>query len=279
MTDNADSPDASTCRAGRRWLTPVTVLTLAAAVALAGCDNAPSHGSASNHPVTPSTTSTPFGAADWTCLSGRERKQLFVLRGPGPDRMTALSVGTGRVAVILAHQVSGSLCQWWPYGRTLAAAGLRVVAFDFDGDGASPPGDGNYPGEVVAAARWARQAGARKIILMGGSMGGTAVMVAAAHLGASITGVIDLSGPAVFAGMNALAAAKHVRVPVLFGYGVKDSAFAIDVRQVRAATASRDKPVVTVGDQTHGAALVDLGVGYAKVRHAVLGFIRAISHG
>jgi predicted alpha/beta-hydrolase family hydrolase len=254
-------------------------LALAAAVALAGCDNAPHHGSASSQSVTPSTTSTPVGAADWSCLNGRERTQLFVLRGPGPDRLTALSVGTGRVAVILAHQVSGSLCQWWPYGRTLAAAGLRVVAFDFDGCGASPPGDGNYPGEVEAAAQWARQAGARKIILMGGSMGGTAVMAAASHLGASITGVIDLSGPAVFAGMNALAAAKHVHVPVLFGYGVKDTAFATGVRQVRAVTPSRDKPLVTVGDQTHGAALVDLGVGYAKVRHAVLRFIRAISHG
>jgi pimeloyl-ACP methyl ester carboxylesterase len=279
MTDNADSRDASTRAAARRWLTPMAGLALAAAVVLAGCDNAPSHGSASSHPATPSATSTPVGAVDRTCLSGRERKQLFVLRGPGADRLTALSVGTGRVAVILAHQVSGSLCQWWPYGRTLAAAGFRVIAFDFDGDGASPPGDGNYPGEVVAAAQWARRAGARKIILMGGSMGGTAIMVAAAHLGGSVTGVIDLSGPAFFAGMNALAAAKHVRVPVLFGYGVKDTAFATGVRQVRAATASRDKPLVTVGDQTHGAALVDLTVGYAKVRHAVLRFIRAISAG
>jgi pimeloyl-ACP methyl ester carboxylesterase len=202
---------------------------------------------------------------------------LFVLRGPGTDRLAALSVGTGRVAVILAHQVSGSLCQWWPYGRTLAAAGLRVVAFDFDGCGASPAGDHNYPGEVVAAARWARRAGARKIILMGASMGGTAVMVAAAHLGASVTGVIDFSGPAFFEGMNALGAAKHVRVPVLFGYGVKDAASAIGVRQVRAATASRDRPVITVGDQTHGVVLVDPRVGYATVRRAVLRFIRAIS--
>jgi dienelactone hydrolase len=238
---------------------------LAAGVGLTGCDNAPRHGSASSQPAAPNATGTPVGAADWTCLSGRERTKLFMLRGPGPDRMTALSIGTGRVAVILAHQVSGSLCQWWPYGRTLAAAGFRVVAFDFDGCGASPTGDGNYPGEVAAAAQWARQAGARKIILMGGSMGGTAVMVAAAHLGASITGVIDFSGPSVFSGMNALAAAKRVRVPILFGYGVKDTAFAIGVRQVRAATASRDKPVITVGD--------------SKVRHAVLRFIRAISRG
>jgi hypothetical protein len=49
-------------------------------------------------------------------------------------------------------------------------------------------------------------------------MGGTAVMVAAAYLGDLVTGVIDLSGPAQFAGMDALAAARRVHVPALFGY-------------------------------------------------------------
>jgi pimeloyl-ACP methyl ester carboxylesterase len=204
---------------------------------------------------------------------------MFMLDGPGHDRLAALSTGTGHVAVILAHQVSGSLCQWWPYGRSLAAAGFRVVAFDFDGCGASPPGDGDYPGEVAAAARWARHAGAHRVVLMGGSMGGTAVMVAAAHLGASVAGVIDLSGPARFAGMDSLTAARRVHVPVLFGYGVKDAAFAADIRRVRAAAATRDKSLVTVSDETHGAALVDPGVGYAKVRIAVLRFIRASTGG
>jgi pimeloyl-ACP methyl ester carboxylesterase len=204
---------------------------------------------------------------------------MFVLDGPGRDRLAALSIGAGHVAVILAHQVSGSLCQWWPYGRSLAAAGFRVLAFDFDGCGASPPGDGDYPGEVAAAARWAHDAGAREVVLMGGSMGGTAVMVAAAHLGASVAGVIDLSGPARFADMDALGASRRVHVPVLFGYGVKDGSFAADIRRVRAATATTDKPLVTVGDQTHGTALVDPGVGYAKVRRAVLRFIRTTTRG
>jgi len=62
-------------------------------------------------------------------------------------------------------------------------ARFRVVAFDFDGMGGSTPGNGDYPGEVAAAAQWARDHGARQIVLMGASMGGTAVMVAAARLG------------------------------------------------------------------------------------------------
>jgi pimeloyl-ACP methyl ester carboxylesterase len=278
MHDKSGSSDAPARELASRWLRSLACLGLATA-ALAGCDGTVHRHAASTPQVTPTATSSSFGAADWSCLSPRERGQMFVLHGPGQNRLAALSVGTGRVAVILAHQVAGSLCQWWPYGRTLAAVGFRVVAFDFDGFGASPPGDGDYPGEVAAAARWARHAGAKKIILIGGSMGGTAVMVAAARLGGSVTGVIDLSGPAVFAGMNALAAAKRVHVPVLFGYGVQDTAFATAVKQVRAATASRDKPLVTVGNQTHGAALVDLAVGYAKVRQAVLRFIRVTTRG
>jgi len=218
------------------------------------------------------------GAADSYCLSAPERRAMFLLRGPGRDHLAALSIGAGRVAVILAHQSSGSLCQWWPYARSLAVR-FRVVAFDFDGVGASPPGDGNYPGEVAAAAQWARDHGARQIVLMGASMGGTAVMVAAARLGGAIAGVIDLSGPADFAGMNALGAARRVHVPALFAYGTLDVGFATDVQHVRAATATRDKPILAVKTPNHGVDLVAPEIGYATVRAAILRFIQKTTRG
>jgi pimeloyl-ACP methyl ester carboxylesterase len=261
----------------RRWLLPPACLTLVAAVTLAGCSTPTGHQTVPASVAIPTATRTSFGAADWYCLSARERGEMFVLDGPGHDRLAAVSIGTGRVAVILAHQSAGSLCQWWPYARSLATH-FRVVAFDFDGCGASPPSGGNYPGEIATAARWARQHGSQLIVLMGASMGGTAVMVAAANLGDLVTGVIDLSGPAQFAGMDALAAARRVHVPALFGYGTLDLAFAENVQQVRAATATRDKPVVAVSAPTHGAALVDPAVGYAQVRQAVLRFIQTITH-
>lgn len=266
-----------------RWLLPPACFGLAAAAALAGCGTTPGR-HAARPPVTapsapavvPDATPTAAGEADWYCLSARERRKMFVLHGPHHDHLAALSIGGGRAAVVLAHQSSGSLCQWWPYARSLAAR-FRIVAFDFDGMGASAPGDGDYPGETAAAADWARRHGSRRIILMGASMGGTAVMVAAARLGGSITGVIDLSGPAQFAGMNALAAAGRVRVPVLFGYGTLDPGFAGDVRHVRAATATRDKPLVTADSADHGVDLVDPEIGYAKIRRAVLRFIRSVT--
>src|SRR5260370_27347127 len=110
---------------------------------------------------------------------------MFVLDGPGHDRLSAVSIGTGRVAVILAHQGSGSMCDWWPYARSLAAR-FRVVAFDFDGSGGRPPRHGDYPGEVAAAAAWARQHGSRQIVLMGASLRAPAALVAAANLAPSV---------------------------------------------------------------------------------------------
>jgi predicted alpha/beta-hydrolase family hydrolase len=265
-------------------------LGLAAAITLAGCGGDAHHPVAPSPATRPSATAAPapsatatlprnsVGAADWYCLSAPERRAMFVLYGPGRDRLAAVSIGTGRVAVVLAHQSAGSLCQWWPYARTLAAR-FRVVAFDFDGAGASPSGDGNYPGEVAAAAKWARQHGSRRVVVMGASMGGTAVMVAAAHLGDSVSGVIDLSGPADFAGMNALGAARRVRVPALFAYGTMDLGFAADVRRVHAATAARDKPILAIKTQDHGVDLVNAEYGFAQVRVAVLRFIRDVTRG
>jgi pimeloyl-ACP methyl ester carboxylesterase len=203
---------------------------------------------------------------------------MFVMDGPGHGRLSAVSIGTGPVAVILAHTAGGSMCDWWPYARSLAAR-FRVVAFDFDGFGASPPGHGDYPGEVAAAAAWARQHGSRQIVLMGASLGGTAVMVAAASLGESVTGVIDLSGAAVFAGMNAVTAARRVHVPVLFAYGTEDDGVPGDLTRVRAATAAAYKPVVTSSGADHGPDLVEPRTADPKVEQAVLQFIQAITNG
>ena len=266
-------------------------LGLAAAMTLAGCAGAAHHPAAPSPATkpsaaapapsvtaTPAVTPTSVGVADWYCLSAPERRAMFLLPGPGRDRLAAVSIGTGHAAVVLAHQSSGSLCQWWPYARSLASR-FRVVAFDFDGAGASPSGDGNYPGEVAAAAKWAREHGSRRIVVMGASMGGTAVMVAAAHLGDSIAGVIDLSGPADFAGMNALGAARRVHVPALFAYGTLDPGFATDIRHVRTATAARVKPILAIRTADHGVDLVNADVGSAQVRAAVPRFIRQVTHG
>jgi len=54
----------------------------------------------------------------------------------------------GPVAVVLAHQGRSDLCEELPYTKTLIGAGLRVLAFDFRGNGQSA-----YPSENALAYR------------------------------------------------------------------------------------------------------------------------------
>ena len=211
------------------------------------------------------------------CLPPARQRSAVGFDGPNGSRLAGVALGRGKAGVVLAHQSPGSLCQWWPYAAELADAGYRVLAFDFDGMGASTDGKSDYAGDVVAAAGWLRAHGVQKVVLMGGSAGGTAVVVAASRLKPAPVGVVDLSGPADFAGMDAEKAARTVRMPILFGVGEDDGAFPDYVRQVRAAAASTSKPLVTVSDNAHGAALVDPNVGYPKIRVAVKKFLTQVT--
>src|SRR5262249_62042229 len=38
-----------------------------------------------------------------------------------------LVLGTGRTGVVLAHQSDGDVCQWLPYGKSLAQRGYKVL--------------------------------------------------------------------------------------------------------------------------------------------------------
>lgn len=178
---------------------------------------------------------------------------------------------------MLAHQSPGTLCQWWPYAAGVSDLGYRVIAIDFEGYGASTSGDLDYAGDVVAAAQWLRTQQAGDIVLMGASMGGTAVVTAAARLSPPPAGVVDLSGPPRFSGMDAIAAATRVRAPILFGVGLRDGGFTAGIDETRAAAGETTTSLVTVPSNSHGAALVDPVVGYQEVRDAVAGFLRRIA--
>lgn len=90
-------------RGPHHWLPP-SCLALVAAVTLAGCGAHARHSQAAPpSKATPTVTQARFGEADWYCPNARERSAMFPLDGPGHERLAALSIGTGRVAVILAH--------------------------------------------------------------------------------------------------------------------------------------------------------------------------------
>src|SRR6266536_5038592 len=52
-------------------------------------------------------------------------------------RLYAIEAGTGSTTVVLAHQGRSDLCEELPYAKTFLAHGMRVLAFDFRGNGRS----------------------------------------------------------------------------------------------------------------------------------------------
>jgi alpha-beta hydrolase superfamily lysophospholipase len=158
-----------------------------------------------------------------------------------------VALGTGRAGLVLGHQLGSDLCEWVPLARAFAGRGYQVLAFDFAGFGDSEHGSGDdrVDTDVVAAAQQLRRRGADRIVLVGSSTGGTAVLSAATRVRPPVAGVVSLSGPSSFGGVDATAAMRRLRVPVL----------------------------LVVPDGGHGTSLLEFGDQAPRVLAAVRGFI------
>jgi pimeloyl-ACP methyl ester carboxylesterase len=168
--------------------------------------------------------------------------------------------GRGETAVVFAHELRGGACQWIPYARQLSTRGYLTIAFDFRGYGDSQRPAGNaasrIAADVTAAARVARSLGARRVILVGASMGGIAVVVAAANARPAVDGVVSLSGVSTWGYMNRVAAAKKLAMPVLYVVGKQDIGFVEESQALYEATASPTKTLEIVDSAFHGVQLV-----------------------
>ena len=180
--------------------------------------------------------------------------------------------------VVLAHQSSGSLCEWLPTARRLAARGIWVFAFDFRGHGFSKGRVqyGRLATDYAAAVKAARSLGAKNVVLAGASLGGIAAVVASASITPAVAGVAALSAPAVIAGrIDARPFAPSLRVPTLYVAALEDQSdpydFAADARLLHDTTGSPLKRVELVTGSEHGVRLVESS---ATVRSLLERFIR-----
>jgi pimeloyl-ACP methyl ester carboxylesterase len=88
--------------------------------------------------------------------------------------------GHGRNSVVLAHGGRFNKESWHDQASSLASAGFQVLAIDFRGFGCSKgPGQENFDTapfekDVLAAVRYLKAHGARKVSVVGGSFGGSA---------------------------------------------------------------------------------------------------------
>jgi alpha-beta hydrolase superfamily lysophospholipase len=195
-------------------------------------------------------------------------------RAPDGTRLAGHLFGHGHVGVVLAHQSDGNLCQWASYGAHLGALGYTALAFDFRNVGSSGvhhyPGNIRYGGDVAGAVRKLRRRGAKKVVLVGASLGGSAVIQAAANVRPLVDGVVSVSGAADIS--NAIQSAPALQVPVLYLAGSGDRDFAADAKRLYTATRERAKRLLLLDDSRHGTTLVG---GNAAARRAVDAFIAA----
>ncbi|WFE34012.1 alpha/beta hydrolase [Micromonospora sp. WMMD975] len=166
-------------------------------------------------------------------------------------------LGSGPTGVVLAHMAAGDVCQWLPYGRELADRGYRVLAFDFAGSEGSRAHGVSLAQQVTAAADALRADGASRVVLAGGSMGGSAVLAAAPTLDPTPVAVVALSPPAGYGDADALAAVPKITSPVFYGVGELETSFAESTRRLYDATPPTTvRQLVLAPTAAHGVNLV-----------------------
>ena len=95
-------------------------------------------------------------------------------------RLAGRLIGEGSVAVVLSHMRPADQRSWWSFSEDLADAGYLVLTYDFrgycpGGVGGCSAGErdlGEIWRDVLGAIDFVRSRGARRVVLIGASMGG-----------------------------------------------------------------------------------------------------------
>jgi len=194
------------------------------------------------------------------CVKGTERSGAVRIRTSDGVKLVGVVLGRGRVGIALGHERNGTLCNWLPLARRLAAQGYRVVAFDHRGHGDSdyPPYPRNLAldKDVVAAVGELRRRGSTRFVVMGASMGATVALVAAPQLGRSLAAAIDLSGPAQYVRLDAIPAVRRMSAPGLFAVGRFDTGFVEDTRKLESVSRHPGSRLVIRQTGAHGTAML-----------------------
>jgi pimeloyl-ACP methyl ester carboxylesterase len=177
--------------------------------------------------------------------------------------------GTGPRVIILSNESDEDLCSWLPLSARLAAAGYRIVLWDY---GANPP-----PAELAGLVKRLRSTGAARVVLLGASEGAKTSLVTAARIRPMVRGVVSLSAEAILRpGIVVVDSVRRLRCPLLLvtadqdPYGSAEAA-----RQFLTAAPSQAKQLVTVPGTEHGTALVT-GRSGARTLPAILAFLRRV---
>jgi acetyl esterase/lipase len=262
----------------RRW---VGLLAAVLVVAVAGCGGS-SH-PATRNSVKSTATAAPASAANRRCSEPGVRAEPVRFRTSDGVMLSGAVVGSGPVGAVLIHEYPRDYCGWLPYSGYLSRHGVRALLFDLRCFGRSPcpGGRGHAIADVAAAMAELRRRGARRVALVGASMGGAIAVVAAAQLHPGA--VVDLSGERDTTGLtpgidaNAGAAAHGVTAPALFAVARGDRYVPVaDMRAVAQRTRSATRRLIVLPAVAgHGWDLLfGVGTKWSPLAATVAAFIR-----
>ncbi|MER7007035.1 alpha/beta fold hydrolase [Dactylosporangium sp. NPDC000555] len=256
-------------------------MRIGCALSLTGLMGLTACGSKAGTADTPDATTSATTAAaapspaDRLCGDQELNDKQVAFAGQGGTYLAGYVLGEGDVTLVLAPQAAATGCSWLSWAKQKAAAGYRVLAFDFNGEGRSRRTEtGTNSGDVAAAAAYARAKGGRGVVLIGASRGATAALIAGARLEPPATAVISLSGPDSYARENALQAVARLSVPVLYVAATGDTSFATAAQAMHDATPGDKRTLSIVPGQLHGTALLTVTAdGTAEATRAVDDFL------
>jgi dienelactone hydrolase len=278
----------------QRIVAGLTILTLVT-TACSGTS-----GSNGDGPAQASTTTAvalqPLEQPASRCGTATTKATLVRFQAPDGTSLNGVLVGRGPVGVVLVHQYPSDLCGFWPFATYLAKRGLRAFAIDLRCFGRSACPEGEAKGRVIddlaAAAAELRRRGVTRVVLVGASMGGAAVLIAGTKLQPPVAAVVSLSGeadPTNLVGgiqLNAGAAVDQLTVPTMFVVATNDQYVSVqETRTMYGAVKTGDKRLEVLSgefDGLHGWELLRnpaTGEEFGPVAAKVAAFLTAHTRG
>jgi pimeloyl-ACP methyl ester carboxylesterase len=176
------------------WLrTAGLVAVLFSATAIAGCG-----GTSSTSTVLPTATPMSFPTATPTFVVP---SRAVPFSTSDHILLAGILVGHGTTFVLFSNQTDTLAAEWTPVAQQFAARGYAALCYDYRGRGQSQGQRDVGPSlmtDLRGAMAFAQEQGARRIVLIGASLGGTVTANVAATV--SVAAVVLISAPQSFAG-------------------------------------------------------------------------------
>jgi esterase/lipase len=180
--------------------------------------------------------------------------------------------GTGATGVILAHMYPADQSDWTDFAEVLAAHGYTALTFDFRGftESDGPLGTQFADRDLLAAYQFLRPRVSR-IFIAGASLGAEAAILVAAR--EQVAGIICISSPVSFGGLNVEQAVRKVRAPTLFVTSANDPMVA-GQPEILYRLAQAPKSFEVYPGSAHGTAIL-FGPHSTELQTLMLRFIAA----